>query len=358
MVTLAIPRNSKGAAAMLYKRPHSAVWWCRFTPPNSKQIRRSTQTAVKKDAEEYEAKLKSECWRQAKLGEKPRFSWQEAVVRWLEETEHKASHRDDVNLLRYLDQHLSTAFLDEITTDRVDAIARARKATGVKNATINRMLALISAILRRAERQWGWLDHAPALRRYAVSERRIRWLTHDEADRLLAELPEHLAEMARFTLATGLRAANVCHLAWNQIDLERRVAWIHPDQAKARRAIGVPLNTDAVLVLRRCQGKHLDRVFTYHGAPVAEANSRAWYKALERAGIEDFRWHDLRHTWASWHIQSGTPLHVLQELGGWASYDMVQRYAHLAPEHLAEHAARLETKKHILSTQTATATRK
>ena len=63
--------------------------------------------------------------------------------------------------------------------------------------------------------------------------------------------------------------------------------------------------------------------------------------ALERAGIESFRWHDLRHTWASWHVQKGTPLHALQELGGWSDIRMVQKYAHLAPEHLAEYAERL-----------------
>jgi integrase len=53
------------------------------------------------------------------------------------------------------------------------------------------------------------------------------------------------------------------------------------------------------------------------------------------------RWHDLRHTWASWHVQAGTPLAVLKELGGWASLDMVLRYAHLAPGHLADHAERI-----------------
>ncbi|WP_218139717.1 site-specific integrase [Allochromatium warmingii] len=183
-------------------------------------------------------------------------------------------------------------------------------------------------------------------------KQRIRWLTREEADRLIGELPEHLADMARFSLATGLREANVTGLEWSQVDLERRVAWIHPDQAKAKKAIGVPLNTDAVLVLRRWEGRHDERVFAYqrrdaNGAlvwlPVSKAGGRAWRKALQRAGIKEFRWHDLRHTWASWHVQSGTPLHVLQELGGWSDFAMVKKYAHLAPEHLAEHAARIES---------------
>lgn len=72
--------------------------------------------------------------------------------------------------------------------------------------------------------------------------------------------------------------------------------------------------------------------------PVNDANGKAWRKALIRAGIENFRWHDLRHTWASWHIQNGTPLHVLRELGGWADLSMALRYAHLSSSHLEEYA--------------------
>lgn len=75
-------------------------------------------------------------------------------------------------------------------------------------------------------------------------------------------------------------------------------------------------------------------VFTYLGNRVIQTSTKAWYKALSRAGIEDFRWHDLRHTWASWMVQKGVPLHALQELGGWQSSDMVAKYAHLSSEHL------------------------
>ena len=72
------------------------------------------------------------------------------------------------------------------------------------------------------------------------------------------------------------------------------------------------------------------------------ANTKAWRAALVRAGISNFRWHDLRHTWATWHRQSGTPTHELQRLGGWQSSVMVERYAHLAPDHLANAANRLD----------------
>lgn len=140
--------------------------------------------------------------------------------------------------------------------------------------------------------------------------------------------------MAEFGLETGLRRANVTGLEWSQVDAVRRVAWIHPDQAKARKAIAVPLSQRAVEIVSGELGKNLTHVFTFRGKPVRQTNTKAWRQALQRAGIKDFRWHDLRHTWASWHIQAGTPAAVLQELGGCASHEMVRRYAHLSAEHL------------------------
>lgn len=74
--------------------------------------------------------------------------------------------------------------------------------------------------------------------------------------------------------------------------------------------------------------------------PLASLPGRA---ALRRAGIENFRFHDLRHTWASWLVQSGVPLSALQEMGGWESIEMVQRYAHLAPNHLTQHAMQIDS---------------
>ena len=131
-------------------------------------------------------------------------------------------------------------------------------------------------------------------------------------------------------------------LQWSQIDMQRRCAWIHADQAKAEKAIGVPLNNEALAVIQSQMGKHPTHVFTYEGEPVTRANNHAWRKALVRAGIYDFRWHDLRHTWASWHVQSGTPLHVLKELGAWADLTMVLRYAHLSSKHLESYAGNLK----------------
>ncbi len=145
-------------------------------------------------------------------------------------------------------------------------------------------------------------------------------------------------------------------MEWSQVDLVTRRAWIHPEQAKARRAIGVPLSDAAVIVLREQIGRHLVRVFSYRGKPISQVNNVAWHNGLKAAGIETFRWHDLRHTWASWHSQAGTPMHVLQELGGWRSPEMVQRYAHLSSDHLAEYVDRMSGSLRVVAGKPAVAT--
>lgn len=255
--------------------------------------------------------------------------------------------------LRWLDGHLRGMDLVAITREVLDRLIETRLSEGVSNATVNRTMEVVRAILRKAANEWEWIDRAPAVRMLPEPNRRIRWLTQDEAQKLIDELPEHLAEVVRFSLATGLRKTNVTDLEWSQVDLQRRIAWVHADQAKARKAIGIPLNAEAILVLRRQVGKHPRFVFTHRGRPVRNVNTKAWNAALRRAGISDFRWHDLRHTWTSWHVQAGTPINVLQELGGWESANMVRRYAHLAPDHLAEFAERLSRPRAIGGTNLA-----
>jgi integrase len=352
------------------RRGNKGIWWTRFTAPNGRRIFQSTQTTHKRQAQEYEDKLKTELWRIQKLGERPSYLWQHAVLRWFEEQGHKASIESDRLNLRWLDGYFFDLPLEDINRQRIDEVIQAKLKTGVSNATVNRVLQVLRALLRRAEREWEWLDKTPVFRLLPEKKRRVRWLTPEEAQHLLRELPIHLRELAIFSMATGLRQSNVTGLEWTQVDLIREFAWIHPDQAKARKAIKVPLNHDAFTVVRRQLGRHKDRVFTFHAKPITQVTTKAWRKALDRAGIRlyddglpygdarklyptgnpdeykytDFRWHDLRHTWASWHVQAGTPLHVLQELGGWASVEMVQRYAHFSAEHLADYAKNIESK--------------
>lgn len=318
----------------LYKR--GGTWWIRFTTPSGERVRSSARTADKAEAQELHDSLRAEAWRVHKLGEKPRRTWDEAALKWLQESE-KATIEEDKAKLRWLQPFLTGKYLDSIDREQIADLARI-KAEKSSPATANRYLALVRAILRKAAFEWEWIDRVPKVKVYREAKRRIRWITPEQAQTLLRELPAHQADIVLFALSTGLRQSNVLKLEWSQVDLNRRVAWIHADQAKGRRPIHVSLNSTALAVLVRQVGKHPERVFTFNGKPVAWANTLAWRKALKRAGIEDFRWHDLRHTWASWLVQHGTPLYVVQEMGAWESEGMVRRYAHLAPANLVEHA--------------------
>lgn len=322
----------------LYKR--SSTWWVNITH-QGQRIQRSTGTTDKVAAQQYHDKLKAELWSVNKLGSKPSYSWRDAVYRWLKENAHKRSIETDKVHLRWLEPHLNRYQLHQIDNRVVENIAATKEAEGVSPTTVNRVLEILRALLSRAYREWEWIDKVPVVRMRKVENSRIRWLSFDEAKRLLEELPLHLRDMATFTLATGLRAANVTGLQWDNIDLVKCHAWIHPDEAKTKKAIPVPLNKDAMAILQARQGIHQRFVFTYQNRRIQRCSTRAWQNALRRAGIRDFRWHDLRHTWASWHVQNGTSLQELQQLGGWSSFEMVLRYAHLSSDLLKSAAERI-----------------
>lgn len=131
-----------------------------------------------------------------------------------------------------------------------------RKAKEGSNATKNRHLALVSAVLHYA-RAKGWLVAVPKIPYLSEPRERIRWITKDQAKRLIAELPDHLAAMAHFALVIGLRRANVTGLMWQNVDIERKVTWIWADEAKAGKSIAVPLNNDALSVLHGQSGKRI-----------------------------------------------------------------------------------------------------
>jgi integrase len=325
----------------LYKR--GTTWWIRFTTPTGQQIRRSAKTSNRKDAQHYHDALRAEAWKRDLIGEVapiPRI-WDDAVERWLDERGEYPSRQDDIYWLRWLDKWLRSKPLQAITGDMIDSLRRRKKAEGVSNRTVNAVLKVIRQVLKSAV-TWGWLAVSPPITMLPETGRRIRTLTEEEEIRLLAELPEHLAEITRFALATGLRMSNITQLVWDQVDLTARRAWIHSDQSKTGKAIAVPLNADAVLVLRRAQGKHPERVFTTsRGRPVNLANGADWRAAVKRAGLEDFCFHCLRHTFASRLAQAGVPLMALKELGGWSDVKTMQRYAHFSPDHLAEYSEKL-----------------
>ncbi len=334
-------------------KKRNGIWHIDFFTPNGERIRRTAGTENKQQAQELHDRLKVESWRVEQVGDKPKRTWEQAVVRYLTEHSQKKSVVTDKFHLRWVNEYLHGKQLVEISKSTLDNLKNEKLKTGVSNATVNRVLATVRKVLNAAKNEWEWIDNVPSVKMLTEPKSRVRWLSVDEAKRIMTELPEHLAAMAKFSLATGLRESNVTGLTWEQVDLSRRCAWIHAENAKAGKAIAVPLNADALSVLRAQVGKHSTNVFCYKGKIIVGANTKAWRAALVRAGVSDFRWHDLRHTWASWHVQNGTPLNVLKELGGWADLSMVLRYAHLSSDHLSGYAANIENRNHGTNTTQA-----
>lgn len=318
----------------LYRHPKSAYWWTRFTI-GGREVRQSTGTKDRRLAEEYEQKLRSRHWRVAKLGEAHR-TWAEAEARWLKERAGKRSLERDLRIFAEY-QELRPVGLRDLDETALGEL-RAAREQAVSSATVNREFALIRAVLARAARNWRWIDHAPVVPMAQLEVPDPRFLTRPQVERLIALLPTHAAQMARFAVATGLRRGNITGLTWDRI--EEGFAHIPGSQAKGKRGIPVPLNADALRVLDERRGIHPEYVFTFRGKPVTQVATRRWREACAAAGLDGLRFHDLRHTWASWQAQAGTPLYALRDMGGWSTDAMVRRYAHLGPGDLAQYADR------------------
>lgn len=333
----------------LYRR--GDVYWIRIAVGGSRPTRESTRTANREQAQEYHDRRAAELWRVHRLGERPRVALADAALDWLTtHSVHKRSHETDRLRLAAMLPYLPDAPLDAITTgemvrirdrlraeralpDRRTAAARQdapRPPRRLTPATVNRYLAILSAILHHAHRR-EWLAAVPHVPMYKVERRAVPMLTPDAVAALLAALPDHLRDMAIMALATGLRQANVRLLRWDQVDLGARVARVPPAAAKAGETIVVPLSDDAVAVLQARLGTDPTWVFTYHGAPIGgKLTNSAWKRATAEVGLAGFRWHDLRHVWATWLAAAGVPESVRQTWGGWKTAGMARRYTHLA----------------------------
>ncbi len=328
--------------AGVYQRKDSRFWWIDATLPNGQRVCRSTKTEDRREAEAYLAKLRHEAFQATFLGVKAKRTWQEAVVRYLALKVNLRSIEDVRRICRHLDPYLGQLSLDQINGDVIWSIVQGELKKGNKPATVNRYLAIVRSLLRMARDEWQWIDSFPKVRMLGGEVERDRWLTREEADTLLAACPDHLAALVRFALATGCRAREITGLEWERVDLARHTAWLNETKNGTPR--GVPLNRDAVTVLEGERGKHPRYCFTFRGEPIRwQVSNSAWLTALAKAGIKDFRFHDLRHTWASWHRQAGTSCDELKDLGGWKTRQMVDRYAKFATEHLAAAASRIET---------------
>lgn len=236
--------------------------------------------------------------------------------------------KNDFTYRKYFEPLFANVDIRTITKEQ---IAAARSGIQGAPGTVNRYLNYFRAILMYAYEELGWLDSKPIIKRVKDSPQRLKYFTLEDIKKLQAALPPHLKKPFIFSLLTGVRMSNCFNLKWDDIK-EDQIA-IDGTETKNGRSLCVPLNKKCRELLESIK-KESPYVFTYAGRKLSRASNTGWYNALNKAGLKGFRWHDIRHTWATHHVENGTPLHTLQHLGGWSDFNIVNRYAHLSKDYL------------------------
>ena len=318
---------------MLYKQPSSKYWYVKLKH-RGRLIRKSTGETSKRRAEAVQKQLRQQL--QA-LRKRSAHTFEDAAIRWIEEKQHKRSLETDAMIIRWFRPHLAHLFLSEITRAKVEDLRQLLLA-GHSKSTVNRYFALLRSILKICRDDWEWVDKIPKIPMWPKKTRAPRFLTLEQFSLLETELPSHLSAPAWFSVSTGLRTTAIQKLQWNWIS--RDGVRFPPEVMKNAQWLTIPLSLTAWHVIAECysESDSTTLVFVNHvGKPWAGAFTKAaWRKAIKRAGLEGVTFHDLRHTWASWHAQKGTPMDIIQKLGGWSTYEAMQIYAHHSPASLQE----------------------
>lgn len=288
----------------------------------------------------------------------------------------KANRRDGEATLARLtacfDRELGGKRLHEVSAWVVEKWRSGRLKAGRATTTCNRDVTALKSALQRAV-DWGLLDANPLAKVKPLkvdAKGRVRFLSDAEEQRLRAALErrdterrearertnewraarshpplpslpgytDHLTPMTLLALNTGLRRGELFNMEWRDVDLERRIVTVRGEGAKSAQTRYVPLNDEACRVLRAWKGDaESGLVFPGQEGERMDNIKRAWANLMDAAGIENFRFHDTRHTFASKLVMRGVDLNTVRELLGHADLQMTLRYAHLAPEH--KHAA-------------------
>ncbi len=254
-------------------------------------------------------------------------------------------HRRDKDGIRHLRGYFSGRELAGIKAADVRGYVEHRRTARVCNATINRELSVFSAAINYARREWEWeISNPVSGRKLKEPEGRLRWLTRAEAERLICAsqhepLASHLPEFIRLALHTGMRKGELLGLEWRRVDLQTALVHLEPGNTKTGKRRSVPLNKVAMAAMNRMRfrSQHTPAspwVFAHRNGQRIQDVKKAFTSACQRAGITDFRIHDLRHTCAAWLVSAGVSLAEVRDLLGHTTVKMTERYAHLAPENV------------------------
>lgn len=332
---------------MPYRRKDSPYWWVKYTDASGKPAYRSTETSDSEEAKALEAKWRLEAYQQKQWGVQPEHTFDEMMIAFInaKRDEWRSLERVKYGVQR-LQPHFTGIPAERIRRSDVAMYIEKRKADGVAPRTINRELDLLSAAFNyaRGHREWNVQNPVTGMS-LKEPEGRLRWLSQKEADALIAEAGKepkslHLADFIRLALNTGCRKNELLKLSWDRVDLKANFIRLEGENTKSGKRRVVPINEEArqaLLSRARFRAEHCPAspwVFSHKNGERVQFMQNGFQAACGRAGITDFRVHDLRHTFASWLVSAGVPLPEVRDLLGHSSIEMTELYAHLAPENL------------------------
>jgi integrase len=239
--------------------------------------------------------------------------------------------------LKPLKRRFGLKRLNDITSFEIEKYRKDRKDAGKADATINRELQALRHMFNKAI-TWGKSSHNPMkqikLRR--EENTRLRFLSSEEETKLLESCGESLRSIVIAALNTGFRRAELLSLTWQDVDFERGLVTVQAAYAKNRERRSIPMNRKlrALFEEQKTTGPKSSKIFLNRHGEAYKLATTVFSDAVRRACIENFHFHDLRHTFASRLVMRGVDLRTIQALMGHKTINMTLRYAHLAPDHL------------------------
>lgn len=355
MPTKRKPRRSQDG---LFERPDSPYYWVSFIDASGQRVRSSTgirkSAEGRKEAEALLARWRLEAHQERQWGREPERTFDELMVGWLQENSRNRNAANDISTTRTLRKFFTGVVLNTMGAAKVNQYITTRREAGISDSRIRRELALFSAAINYARRQWEWQIPNPIEgRKPAQGEGRIRWITREEAEKLLAASANskralHLPDFIRLGLFTGMRSQEMLGLTWDRVDMPNRLLYLPASVNKGKRNVSVPLNETAyrTIVARaafratHCPGSPW--VFCDKDGERIGSVRKGFRSACNRAGIVDFTPHDLRHTCAAWLVQAGVPLLQVRDLLRHTSVQVTEKYAHLGPKDVRSAVAVLD----------------
>ncbi len=330
---------------MLYKKSNSKYWYTKFelTYQNKRnRINKSTRQTSKSKAEAFEAQLKQDLWQTFTHPTPAAHQFNEAVKLYIDSRQTNRTIKEKHTKLIWWSKHLNNPVLSELTTQAI--LTTISKKKDIAIATRNRYLAELKAFLNFCHAELGWLSQVPVLKILKEPRRSFFKLDQQDIKRLLHASPDYLKPVISFALMSGLRRSNIFKLRWSQIDFDNHCVYIAGADHKSKEHVNTPLSAQAIGLLRylKVDSQSPFVFINTRNNRVAKISDQMWKKIIKSAQLDGLRFHDLRHNWATKHIEAGTDLLALKELGGWKTLEMVQRYAHPSTDYLAQQAKNID----------------